>query len=228
MPDRRISPARLAPGVGVVGVVCLEYRDTDIGTYTELGIVVALNEPWFLTNFPGRAVVAGMRRRQLHSWVHHLPVTTEIAPAGGVEFYNYPKFLAAIAFEQTEARTVCRLHEGQEHILTLSGKRIPTSRSDRLQLFSHLWMQGQPQSSEFKVNATELGTSFRPDVTSLALGDRHPIAQELAELLLSRRPTQYVDVPPFEGILFGPERLTLPSISRSLVRDGAHEHAHTA
>jgi Acetoacetate decarboxylase (ADC) len=228
MPDPRISPARLAPGVGAVGIMCFEYRDTDIGPYNELAISVALNEPWFLPNLPGRAVLAGLRRRQVHGWVHHLPVTTEIARVGGVELYNYPKFIGGIDFEQTDGQRACRLSEGQEHILTLTVERIATPRSEQFQLFSHLWMDRQPQSSEFKINAIELGSGIRPGSTSLELGERHPIARELAGLLISRRPLLYQYVPRFEGILYGPEHLTLPMLERLAEGSGAGDRVRVA
>lgn len=208
MPDPRFSPARLAPGLGALAITCFEYRDTDLGPYNELAISVVLNEPWFLANLPGRALVSSLRRRQLHAWVQHLPVTTEIARAGGVDFYNYPKFIAGIDFEETASRRVCRLSEGEEHILTLSGERIATPRSQELQLFSHLWMDRQPQGSEFKINALEMGVSLRPGAATLQLGERHPIARELAGLIAWHRPLQYQYMARFEGILYGPEHLS--------------------
>lgn len=228
MPDPRIAPARLAPGLGLVAIMCFEYRDTDIGPYNELAISVALNEPWFRPNAPGRAALDAMRRRQLHGWVHHLPVTTEIARAGGVDYYNYPKFIAGIDFDESEERRSCRLSEGREHILTLDGRRIRTPRSERVQLFSHLWMNHQPQSSEFAINAIEMGISQRRDAAELTLGDRHPIARELASVLVSRRPLQYAYVPRFEGILHGPEHLTAPLLRRLEVLTAAREPSRSA
>ncbi len=215
MPDPRFCPARLAPGLGAVAVTCFEYRDTDIGPYNELAISIVLNEPWFLPNLPGLALVSGLRRRQLHAWVHHLPVTTEIARAGGVDFYNYPKFIAGIDFQESEKRRVCRLSKGAEHILTLSGERIATPRSEQLQLFSHLWMDRQPQGAEFKINAVEMGVSVRPGVASLALGERHPIARELAQVIAWSRPIQYQYMARFEGILYGPEHLSLALLAHA-------------
>lgn len=215
MPDPRFCPARLAPGLGAVAVTCFEYRDTDIGPYNELAISVVLNEPWFLPNLPGLALASSLRRRQLHAWVHHLPVTTEIARAGGVDFYNYPKFIAGIDFQENGERRVCRLSEGAEHILTLSGERIATPRSEQLQLFSHLWMDRQPQGSEFKINAVEMGVSVRPGAASLALGERHPIARELAEVIALNHPIQYQYMARFEGILYGPEHLSLALLAQT-------------
>jgi Acetoacetate decarboxylase (ADC) len=225
MPDPRFCPARLAPGLGAVAITCFEYRDTDIGPYNELAISVVLNEPWFLPNLPGLALISSLRRHQLHAWVHHLPVTTEIARAGGVDFYNYPKFIAGIDFEESEGRRDCRLSEGAEHILTLSGKRIAAPRSEQFQLFSHLWMDRQPQSSEFKINAKQMGVSLSPGAARLELGERHPIARELAGLIVGRRPLQYQYLPSFEGILYGPEHLSLPLLAQLATQSGAAQPA---
>lgn len=223
LPDRRFVPARLAPGLAAVGITCFEYRDTDLGPYNELAISVLLNDPPFLANPPGRALLRDLGRKQLHAWVQHLPVTTEIARAGGVELYNYPKFVGSIEFEQAAGRRRCRLAEGSERILSLDGGVIPTPRSGELQLFSHLWMDRQPQSSEFKLNVLAGGRSLRSGAARLTLGERHPIARELASLLVSRRSIYYELLGSFEGILYGPEHLTLPLIQRAnaLIEPGA-------
>ncbi|MGB7587541.1 MAG: acetoacetate decarboxylase family protein [Solirubrobacterales bacterium] len=225
LPDPRFVPARLAPGLGAVAVTCFEYRDTDIAPYNELAIAVVLNDPPFALNLPGRALLTGLRRRQLHAWVHHLPVTTEIARVGGVDLYNYPKFIAAIDFEQSAGHRTCRLAEGEEHILTLTGGLIETPRAEQVQLFSHLWMDRQPQSSEFKLNALASGHSLRPGAARLELGALHPIARELAGLLVSQQSIYYELMARFEGILYGPEHLTLPLIRRALALTEAGEPA---
>jgi hypothetical protein len=216
LPDPRFVPARLAPGLGAVGVTCFEYRDTDIGPYNELAITIILSSSPLASNLPGRALLTGLRDKQLHAWVHHLPVTTEIARVGGVDLYNYPKFVGSIDFEQSGSRRTCRLGEGEEHILTLDGPLIPTPDSGELQLFSHLWMDRQPQESEFKLNIVAGGRALRPGAARLELGERHPIARELAGVLVSRRSIYYELMAPFEGILYGPEHLSLPFIHRAL------------
>lgn len=223
LPDPRFVPARLAPGLGALAVTCFEYRDTDIGAYNELAISILLSEPPFALNLPGRALLAGLRRGQLHAWVHHLPVTTELARIAGVELYNYPKFLAEIDVEEGAGLRVCRLAEHGEPILMLVGALIPTPDTGEMQFFSHLWQDRQPQGSEFKINALARGRALRPGAAQLELGPRHPIARELERLLVSRHALYYELMARFEGILYGPEHLPLPLIERALALTAAGE-----
>lgn len=217
MPDPRFVPARLAPGLGLVAVLALEYRDTDIRPYNELGIAVVLNEPPARLNFPGRGFVDSVvRPEQRHGYVVHLPVTTQVALAAGVDFYNFPKFVAGIEFAEDERGRSCRLTEGREHVLTLSARRIATPDSAVTHQFCHLFMDGQPQLAQFTLHEVAKGTCRRPGAATLVLGDRHPIARELAGVLVSRRSVHYELTPRMEGVLFGPEHLTVPLIERSL------------
>ena len=215
MPDRRFVPARLAPGVGAVTITCFEYRETDIDPYNELAIAVPLNEPFSRPNLPGRAMLGAARRGQYDVWVHHLPVTTDLACRGGVEFYNYPKFVGSIEFEEQGSRRRCRLGEGDETILTLDGPLVATPGQGETQLFSHLWMDRQPQSSEFKLNVLAGGRALRPGSAWIELGASHPIARELDGLVISRRAIYYELLARFEGILYGPDHLSLPLIQRA-------------
>lgn len=216
LPDPRFVPARLAPGIGVVGITCFEYRDTDIGPYNELAISLILNEPYFRANLPGRALISALRRHQFDAWIHHLPVTTEIARAAGVDFYNYPKFTASIDFTEEHGRRTCRLTDGLDHVLTLSGSQSSPLHPGALQFFSHLWMDRQPQSSEFKIGAAAMRETLSPGAATLTLGAAHPIARELDRMLLWHRPIYYQYLARFDGILYGPEHLSATLIERAL------------
>ena len=207
MSDPRYVPARLAPGLGVVAVTCAENRDTDVGPFRVVIIAIPLNEPYFRANLPGRALMSARRLGQVHAFVRHEAVTSEVVLRGGVDFYNYPMFIAEVDCSETDEQSRYRLAEGKEHILTLSGKRIPTPRSQRIDLFQHLWMDGQPQRAQHKFNQLRYGASSRRDAAALELGERHPVALELRRLLVSRKPLQYEYVR-HESILFGPEHQT--------------------
>lgn len=220
LPDRRFNPARLAPGIGVVAITCFEYVDTDIGSYNELAIAIPLSVPDDRLNPPLRALLGSQITGQTHAYVHHLPVTTEIARVAGKRLWNYPKFVADIDFADDGGQRVCRLAEGDEHILTVTRGPIATRRPVDTQVFSHLWHERQPQRSEFKLHAGAGGQTARPGAARVDLGNRHPIALELRETLLSTRSIAAQWSDRMEGILFGPEHLTLPLLS-ALMPGGA-------
>ena len=94
-------------------------------------------------------------------------------------------------------------------------------------------MDRQPQSSEFKLNAIADGRQPEPRRRDrLELGERHPIARELARRCLRRRSLQYrATSPSFEGILYGPEHPELPlhpAGALALVEPGAAGHRRAA
>lgn len=107
----------------------------------------------------------------------------------------------------------------------LPGRALITSLRRRQ---FHTWMDQQPQGSEFKISAIEMGVTAGRGAAELELGTRHPIARELRSLLRSQRPIQYQYLPRFEGILYGPEHLTLPLIKRFGASIGTAESAPVA
>jgi hypothetical protein len=207
LPDRRLVPARLAPGLGAITITCFEYRDSDVGSYNELAIGIMLNHPRDRANLPGRALLGGVLRGQMDAFVHHLPVTTELALKAGRELWNYPKFVASIDFEEDDSTRTCRLAHDGEHILTMSVPKIQSRRREQIQLFTHVYQDGQPQRGEFKLLATGSGQSILPGAARLELGPRHPIAQELSLALLTTKSIAASYVAGIEGILFGPENI---------------------
>lgn len=213
LPDPRFVAARLAPGVGIVAVTAFEYRETSIGPYNEVALAIMLSEPGAGWNLPGAALLSQHRKRQYHAFVYQLPVTTELARRTG-ELMGFPKFVGSIDFDAE--RGACRLSEGGEPVLTLHGTRIPARRAEELQTFAHLWMDRQPQRVEVRINALELGDSLAPGAARLELSRSHPLATELAELLLSRRSIAYRFIPRLEAIEFDPERLNLALMAKGL------------
>ena len=209
LPDRRFNPARLLPGVGLIGITCFEYIDTDIGPYNELAIVIPLSVPHYRSNLPGRALLESQLSGQFHAFVHRLPVTTDIAMVAGKRLWNYPKFIADIDFSEAGGKRTCRLSEGGDHILTMTRDPITARKPVETQVFSHLWDERQPQASEFKLRAGAGGQSARRGAAQLELGSDHPIARELRDVVISNRSigTQWSEK--VEGILYGPEHLML-------------------
>lgn len=215
IPDRRFVPAQIAPGVAAIQLAAFEYYDVDIPPYNEFAMCIPLNSAQFL-QIPGYNLLRQMVRMEYDTYFHHLPVTTEVALRGGVDYYGFPKFLASIDFSDTEEWVNCELKEGEELICALRGRKIQTPSNGILKFFCHLYQDRQPQTAEAKINARRYTLRFNPAHAELTLGPSHPIARELSQLLISTKPLMYLYMPDFQLILYGPENLSFPLLKSSL------------
>lgn len=182
LPSSRMFPLRVTPWHGMTTITAYAYHDCDLGPYNEvaIGFPVTINK--------AAPVFTGLLRklpRILQVYVHHLPVTTEIARDAGVEFANYPKFLADIAFESKDGSLVCHLVEAQSHILTLAVRELPIQHAGRSYLHSITFREGRILRLELILDERRQGISRKSAHAHFELGD-HPIAQELRELNLGR------------------------------------------
>ncbi len=208
LPDRRLRPARVAPGVGAVTITCFEYRDSDVGTYNELAIGIILAPPGQSSGLPMQKMLGGVLGGQIEVYVHHLPVTTDLALRSGRQLWNFPKFVTPIDFEEDVHSRICHLSEDDELILSLKVPKLRSVRREQIQLFTNVYQDGQPQRGEFKLHAERSGRSLTPGAAELTLGSKHPIARELAETLISTRSIAASYIPSIIGILYGPQNIT--------------------
>jgi len=215
IPDPRYKPAQISPGVGAMHLTAFEYYDTDIEPYNEFAVGVLLNDP-NLMEIPGYNLLRQLARVNFYTYIHHLPVDTEIALRGGVDIYNYPKFLSRINFTDTRQEVTCDLSEGGQDILSLSGKKIKANWSGIMKYFCHLYQFKQLQSAEFKVNAINYSVAPGPGNASLELGNSHPVARELRNTLLTTQPLLYIYMPDIQCILYGPDKLSVSLLVRML------------
>ncbi|MEM4447378.1 MAG: acetoacetate decarboxylase family protein [Candidatus Jordarchaeales archaeon] len=213
------EPATIVPGVGLVAISAFNYRNTDIEPYNELAVAIILKQPY------AGGVLSQLRKRAFHVYIHYLPVDTEIALRGGVDYYNYPKFMAEFEWIDRDGEVACRLSEKGEHILTVSGKKVRAEKSRIMRFYTYLFMDKQPQWTEFRVNAEQHAVSWMPGKAKLELGE-HPVAKELKRLLLSTRPLMYMYLPKMQAILYGPMALS-PHLLLEMFRSVPREELRT-
>jgi hypothetical protein len=128
LPHPKLKPIQILPGVAMLGIAAFEYRDTSAGPYNENAITVLVKFPTGFT-MPGLFAIKMMRKRLFPVYVHHLLVTMEIALKLGIHFYNYPKFLAKITFEDRDETLEVTLKENDDLILKLLAKKLKLKRS---------------------------------------------------------------------------------------------------
>lgn len=202
-PDYHAVP--VLPGVGAVAITCFEYRDTDIRPYNEISISVLMSYRRS-SSLPAVGVVKSLMRNEFHTYIHHLPVTTRVALDGGVDVYNYPKFLSEINFEYTDETIRCELLENGEFIFAITAKKLKTGRGKTYHFCTYPVKEDRAQMADVLFRAREQAMSYNPNSCDLELGD-HPIGQELKDLLLLKKPISYMYFPDFQAILYGPSLL---------------------
>jgi hypothetical protein len=196
LPSARMHPIRVLPGQGIVAISAMAFRDSDLGPYNEVSISI----PFTLDR--ATPLFTGILRKGpeiSRIYIRHLPVTTEIARAAGVDFAGYPKFLASIEFEKRDGWISCRLAEGERHILTLSGRELEVQDAPRSRVQYFTARGGRLLCSEGITSERREATSRDAGHARLQLGD-HPISQELEELGLGRL-LAYQYAPSYQSIL---------------------------
>ena len=193
LPHSNFRPIEMWPGTGMLGITAFEYRDTSIGPYNEIAIVIPVKfPPQFV--FPGITAISMMKKNIFPVYIHHLPVTTDIALQVGVHFWNYPKFLAEISFEDQGKDVEVTVKEKGSLILKVLSKRLPARESAEVQFHTYSIRDNIVMHGSAIGWAQRLGTTMIGKMAQLELGE-HPISEELRELNLKENAYsgQYAD-----------------------------------
>lgn len=206
LPDSSMKPLRITKGRALAAIHCLEYEECDIGPYNELSLSFPIQVgrrklPSFAEIL--RSILLG----KFHAYVQDLPVTTEVALYGGLDFFNFPKYLADLTFRETAMHRICTLRDLESHqlILEIDGRKIPTiHHGRRAELTTYPVKDGHTLRATVKMNWQRYGLSLLSSACSIRTGP-DPRA-ELYQGLRLGGPLAYLYVPRAEGILFLPER----------------------
>lgn len=219
LPDPRLQPVQIFPGVGAVALTAFEYYDTDIRPYNEFSMGILLNAPHHLP-VPGLNMLRQYFERFLNVYIYHLPVTTEIALRGGIDYYNYPKFIADIVFTDTDDRVTCDVLREDEQILTISGEKISTRNVGEMKIMCNLYQYRQPQVAEFKLNVIEGAFAWLPSNVSWSFNRSDDIGSVWADLVVGSRAVMYIYMPKIQCILYGPDHISMPLMQQTILTKG--------
>ena len=182
LPSKRMNPYRVTPWHCVVVISAYEYRDTDLGPYNEVSIGVPFVMDRVSPLFTG---ILWEEPEVPMMYIHHLPVTTEIARDAGIEFAGFPKFLADINFESKGEWLSCQVNADGKHILTLTGRKTKLEPLPRQRIYPITCTHGHLLRLELVMSERHAGHTKAQSDVRLELGD-HQIAHELRDLHLGR------------------------------------------
>ena len=200
IPHPDLIPIELTPGRCLAAFAAFEYRRTDFEPYNEVNISFLVS--YRRRPFPLITPVKVLLSRVIPSYVWQLPVTTEIARAGGVDLFGFPKFIADIRFLKNTEHIACSLSVSGSDILRMTGRVLPTGRGKPMRYLSYAVDKDMLVSGNFLVNPLEFAESRRRDDLGLELGTEHPICQALRGIELAKHPLLYHFSPRGESILF--------------------------
>ncbi len=207
LPSDKLKPAQLIPGLAVVTLAAIEYRQiADVGPYNEFGIMIpVLYQP--AVNLPGLPLLFPQWFRQFGVYIRHLPVTTEEALVYGVELWGDPKFIAEINFEETGRQRRCQLRAEGKDILTLEVEKVATSERF-VNYYTYTVKDGRILRTLMQFQG-EIGVARLRGGASCILGD-HPVADELRALDLCKTAVERIYAPRVQSLLYpAGERLPL-------------------
>jgi len=209
MPNDNYQVLQILPGRALIGVHCMEYLDTDVGPYNEVSISVGIAPKQTL--FSAMDILKSALTQEFHAFIVQLPVTTEVAYFGGVDYFNYPKFVANIDFEEHDGQRICKLSEKDsgKAILTFEGKIIRTkTNTDKnnfhiMTLNSYPVMNGKTVHARMRVNMMEKGESYMGNNGKLVIGEAG-FAGMLKKLNPGKQ-INYLYAPECESVMFLPQ-----------------------
>ncbi|SDG65579.1 Acetoacetate decarboxylase (ADC) [Sinosporangium album] len=185
-----LDVTEVVPGKALCSLLFVDHTAGDLGSYHEFGVCFAVRPPGAPRAPGGRRLTAGLddiRAYGTGAFVHWLPVDQSLTLEAGRSIWGYPKELADIDLRLNSPYKRCVLRtNGRLALDLLIRPGIPTPPPVVLPpIDTYTHHDGITRRVTMRLFAR--GVRARPGGAHIRLGN-HPIAKELSELGLPRRP----------------------------------------
>ncbi len=177
--------ARQIGGKAICAISAVQYTDNDLGPYHELAVAFVV-EPHDAPPGTKPSMKAPV------SYIHRLPVNQSFTCEVGKGLWGFPKWICDIDYSRAGGRTRCRVVDDGELIVALESRRgpVPLPAND-MEMTSYSFDTDAPGGGGVlrKTRWTTRSEGMRATLggTTLELGSRHPVADELRSLGLPKR-----------------------------------------
>jgi hypothetical protein len=165
LPDAQFSVIESAPGRAQVALGLIDYRDNDLGSYHEVGVILFVR--------PAAGGPDG-------SFITRLPVDQPFTCEAGNVIWGFPKTVEQIDVVDGDGVTTWTLTMDGELVLRLTAPSTGTDVMEPMTLVSYTLIDGVPHATAFTQGGSGASMAFGEGV-SLELGS-HPVSKELASL----------------------------------------------
>jgi hypothetical protein len=177
--------AEIAPRRGLMALTAVHYTDTDCGRYDEIAQAFFVRPVARSPSVPYLGTWLDLARGNVASFTWKLQVTTRLSQFAGIEMWGFPKTLEEIEFDRSDERARFSLRMDGQDVLNFSvraeGSQTPSPITSKV----YSIFEGAPHVSYLTQSYRDTGVRLGKGL--LELGP-HPLAQQLRELGLPRRP----------------------------------------
>ncbi|NLA35593.1 MAG: acetoacetate decarboxylase family protein [Actinobacteria bacterium] len=165
---------KLPFGKAIVTLALVDYLDNDLGTYTELGLVFMIADP--------------EHPKATTTYIHRLPVNGEFTYRAGYGIWGFPKWVADLRVDFTDAGVTAVLDEGDDTVLSITARRGPIKVPARpMPMLAYTCDEDGVVRRTAWTTDGQQKQQLRLGGARVELGNGHPIADELRALGFPRR-----------------------------------------
>lgn len=159
---------RFAGTLTLCSLAAIEYTDSDLGPYNEFALAIAVYPHDF--------------RGSMATFIHRLPVNQPFTCVAGREIWGFPKWETEISFVPRHQRTDVVVSDDGDLIAGLAVRHsgVPISSAPSLELSCYSSREGVLRRTPWTMKLGDI--SFRPGGATVAVGNAHPVADELRSL----------------------------------------------
>jgi hypothetical protein len=166
LPTDAFEVVEVAPGRAHLAVVVVDYRDNDLGSYREVGLMLFVR--------PRSGGADG-------TYILRLPVDQEFTCAAGRTIWGFPKTVEQIGLDYSDDSVTCTLTMDGELALRIRLPRGGTDELPAMAMTAYTVRDGAAHATAFEQRGSGSQMVLDGSGVELELGG-HPVGKELAGL----------------------------------------------
>ncbi|MDZ7733329.1 MAG: acetoacetate decarboxylase family protein [Acidimicrobiia bacterium] len=175
-----LQVVRIAGTLAMCSIAAVQYTDSDLGPYNEIAVAFVV-EPH--DGASGASAIGG----GVTTLIHRLPVNQTFTCEAGRDIWGFPKWVADITWRESGRRTEVAMLDDGELVLGLAVRRSPIpAPAQEIEMSCYSHRDGTLRRTPWTNRVSDARVA--PAGARLELGTRHPMATELRDLGLPKRP----------------------------------------
>lgn len=205
--DSGFRVVELFPGKAILQLLCVDYRNNDLGDYNEGAIIFPVLAPGETKPPPLLGPILRMAKGTLGNYVYRMPVDQAFTTHAGRYIWGFPKWVARIDIEFGDKQATGTFYDEDQLVFGISARTGGNTVAKKQRLASLAIRDGKAWRTFGTTQGSGLTFSMRgamPDI-----GDEHPLALELRALGLPKKPLFTVSMKNTSMTFDGPESVDI-------------------